>query len=141
LEINLNDKRSGNKHYWSLVMKSLKHLLGLQISFFFVAKSQSLCYVPNHVLSNQRQTIWSSRQMLSHVKQAPLFIQIEVWTPLINKTSLHSFTKTTKQRFSNMLIGITWISSEQVCFKLISKWFLCLEYLFSYSLIPIENLN
>jgi len=30
---NSKDKRSGNKHKWSLVLKSLKHLLSLQISF------------------------------------------------------------------------------------------------------------
>jgi hypothetical protein len=29
---NSKDKRSGNKHEWSLVLKSLKHLLSLQIS-------------------------------------------------------------------------------------------------------------
>ena len=40
-----------------LVLKSLKHLLSLQSILFFVTNSQSLYYVPDQALSNQRQAI------------------------------------------------------------------------------------
>jgi len=41
--------------------------------------------------------------------------QIEAWTPLTNKISLHIFTKSKKKKintYEDMSIGITWISLE-----------------------------
>jgi hypothetical protein len=55
-------QRLGNKHKWSLVLKSLKHLLSLQNILFFITNSQNLHYVPDKAHSDQRQAIRIGRQ-------------------------------------------------------------------------------
>jgi len=110
---NSKDKRSGNKHKWFLVLKFFKHLLSLQISFFFVTNSPSLHYTPNQALSNQRQAIWIGRKCFL-MRTKSLFMQIKwmlwipvlcnhqikSWTILTNQTSLHIFAKSkTKKSF------------------------------------------
>ena len=69
-------KRSRNKHKWSLILKSLKHLLSLQNILFFVTNSQSLHYIPNKALSDQRQAIWIGRQWF-HVWVKSLFMRVK----------------------------------------------------------------
>ena len=73
---NPKDNRSGNKHKWSLVLKSLKHLLSLQNILFFITNSQSLHYVPNKAHFDQRQAIWIDRQCFN-VWVKSLFMQIK----------------------------------------------------------------
>jgi hypothetical protein len=58
----MNKKSLGYKHWWSLVLKSLKHLFEPTNIIFFIANSPSLHYVPNQALSDQRQAIWIGRQ-------------------------------------------------------------------------------
>ena len=56
--------------------------------------------------------------------------QIKAWTALTNKMSLYIFTKSKTKIFNtyeDVSIEIIWISSEQVFFKPMLKWFLCLE--------------
>jgi len=112
---NSKDKRSGNKHKWSLVLKSLKHPLSLQISFFFITNSPSLHYVPNQALSDQRQAIWIGRQCFL-MRTKSLFMQIKwmlwtlvLWNPqiksetfLTNQMSLHIFIKSKTKIFHHI---------------------------------------
>jgi hypothetical protein len=139
----------GNKHQWSLVLKSFKHLLSLQISFLFIVNSQSLHYMPNQTLFYQRQVIWIIKQCFLmwnklhySYKQNKCFedwfsktLKLKFEPFLINKTPLHISTKTQKKKVSTLMKTYPWKSleffSEQVCLKLTSKWFLCLEWLWS----------
>jgi hypothetical protein len=139
----------GNKHQWSLVLKSFKHLLSLQISFLFIVNSQSLHYMPNQTLFYQRQVIWIIKQCFLmwnklhySYKQNKCFedwfsktLKLKFEPFLINKTPLHISTKTQKKKVSTLMKTYQWKSleffSEQVCLKLTSKWFLCLEWLWS----------
>jgi hypothetical protein len=72
-------------------LKSLKHLLSLYISFFFITKSPSLHYVPNQALSDQRQAIRIGRQcFLTRTKS--LFMQIKwmFWTLVLWNSQIKS---------------------------------------------------
>jgi hypothetical protein len=103
----------GNKHQWSLVLKSFKHLLSLQISFLFIVNSQSLHYMPNQTLFYQRQVIWIIKQCFLmwnklhySYKQNKCFedwfsktLKLKFEPFLINKTPLHISNKTQKKKF------------------------------------------
>jgi hypothetical protein len=117
----------GNKHQWSLVLKSFKHLLSLQISFLFIVNSQSLHYMPNQTLFYQRQVIWIIKQCFLmwnklhySYKQNKCFedwfsktLKLKFEPFLINKTPLHISTKTQKKKsfnsYENISMEISWI--------------------------------